>query len=168
MLKISFHVNTFIPAFSVKLIFRNHYMPIWWSRNVSDIRVNQGAFLYLCDGVDGVPALAQHLSVGVIHETHEPWQQCACVSAVVQPCAGEIAVKDGDGGLSEPSVRSSRRLQQIFNDDPLTHFILHWQNHRLTVAQFLNSSENTFILSVYWDLTSLLFLKDLGKHNNNY
>ncbi len=96
---------------------------------------------YLCDGVDGVPALAQHLRVGVVHEPHEAGQKHARVCAVVQPCSREVPAEDGDGRLPQPSVCSSRGLQQILDDDSLADFILHREDHSLTVAQLLQRPE---------------------------
>lgn len=47
------------------------------------------------------------------------------MSAVVQAGAGEVSVEDGDGSLSEAGVGAPRGLQQVIDDDPLAHFILH-------------------------------------------
>lgn len=116
------------------------------------------SFAYLCDGVDSFPALAEHFWVGVVHESHEAGQQCACVNAVVQSCSREVAVEDGDGRLPQPRVCSSRGLQEIINDDSLADFILHREDHSLTVAQLLSKAiKDTFTPSTYSDSSSFPF-----------
>lgn len=115
----------------------SHEMTIPGINKVSETICKDGSFVYLSDGVDGVPALAEHFWIGVVHEPHEAGQQRARVRAVVQSRSREVAVEDGDGRLSQPSVCSSRGLQEIVNDDSLANFILHREDHGLTVAQLL-------------------------------
>lgn len=94
--------------------------------------------MHLGDGVDGVPALREDLRVGIIKEADEAWQQGPSVGTVVQAGAGKVGIEDGDSSLSESGVSAPCGLQQVLYDDPLTHFILHWEDHCLTAAQLLN------------------------------
>ena len=111
---------------------------------------------HLSNGVDGVPALWQDIGVGVIQKADKAWQQSACMNAVVLAGASKVAIEDGDGGLSEPGVSSSRCLQQVFYDDSLSHFILHREDHRLTAAQLLNQTEHANVLVTH---QSFIFCK---------
>lgn len=60
---------------------------------------------------------------------------------VVQAGASEVSIENGDGSLSEAGVAASGGLQQVVNDDTLAHFILHREDHCLTIAQLLKQRE---------------------------
>lgn len=47
------------------------------------------------------------------------------MGAVVQASAGEVSIEDGDSSLPEARLGASRGLQEVVDDDPLAHLVLH-------------------------------------------
>lgn len=65
------------------------------------------------------------------------------MDAVVQARASKVGIQDRGGSLSEAGVGTARGLQQVLDDDPLAHFILHREDHSLAAAQFLKATRGT-------------------------